>query len=41
MCIRDSPGPDNAAGFGRIDVVKALEHLATTSAAPTTAEAAA
>jgi bacillopeptidase F len=23
----DKPGPDNAAGFGRIDVVKALEHL--------------
>ena len=23
----DRPGPDNAAGFGRIDVTKALEHL--------------
>ena len=27
----DKPGPDNAAGFGRIDVDKALEHLTATA----------
>ncbi|MCW2921459.1 MAG: serine protease [Thermoleophilia bacterium] len=29
----DRPGPDNAAGFGRIDVDKALEYVAATQAA--------
>ncbi len=36
----DKPGPDNAAGFGRIDVEQALAHLGTAVAATAGAETA-